>query len=110
MKIIISEKIPTKYEKQKGTTYETNYFYTGFGRFNEYEKQLEVLTTDEEGVYTFSSRPHEASVFSRVYHVESVTLTLYSASPRVWKEVIGENVFFFQEIVQEGAPQPSLAA
>jgi len=98
--------VPEQYMKQKGTTYETKYFYTGFGRYNEYEKTLEVLKIEEDGTYLFSSRPHDAEVFSRVYHVEPVTLTLYSSSPRVWKETVGIDTFFFQEIVQVG-PQPS---
>jgi len=109
MKVTISEKIPTPFEKQKGTTYETKYFYTGFGRYNEYEKTFEVIKLEADGSYSFSTQPHEAGVFSRVYHVEAVTLTLYSASPRVWKEIVGEHTSFFQEIVHDGAPQPSLA-
>jgi hypothetical protein len=110
MKVTISEKIPANYEKQKGTTYETKYFYTGFGRYNEQEKTFEVMKLEADGSYSFSKQPHEAGVFSRVYHVEAVTLTLYSASPRVWKEVVGEHTSFFQEIVQEGPAQPNLAA
>jgi len=106
MKIAILETIPAKYVNQKGTTYETRYLYTGFGRYNEYEKKLEVLQVNTDGTYSFFSRPHEAEVFSRVYHVEPVTLTLYAASPRVWKEEVMGISFFFQEIVQVGA-QPS---
>ena len=106
MKLSISDKIPAEYAAQKGTTYETRYLYTGFGRYNEYEKTLEVIEVKPDGSYTFFSRPHDASVFSRVYHVEAVTLTLYSASPRIWKEEVGPDAFFFHEIVQDG-PQPS---
>jgi len=109
MKITISKIIPAHYEGQKGSTYETKYFYTGFGRYNEYEKALEVMKLENDGTYTFSTRPHDAEVFSRVYHVELATLTLYSASPRVWKETVGNDTFFFHEIVQLGAPHPSLA-
>ena len=106
MKIAILETIPAHYATQKGTTYETRYLYTGFGRYNEHEKTLEVTQVNSDGTYSFFSRPHEAEVFSRIYHVEPVTLTLYSASPRVWKEEVAGVVFFFQEIVQDGA-QPS---
>jgi len=106
MKITIQTKVPLPYSAQKGTTYETRYLYTGFGKYNEYEKTLEVVQVNPDGTYTFFSRPHEPSVFSRVYHVETVLLTLYSASPRIWKEEVGDAVFFFQEIVQDGA-QPS---
>lgn len=106
MKIAILKTIPVEYVNQKGTTYETRYLYTGFGRYNEYEKKLEVLQVNTDGTYSFFSRPHDAEVFSRVYHVEPVTLTLYAASPRVWKEEVMGISFFFQEIVQVGA-QPS---
>jgi len=106
MRITIQSSVPAAYAKQKGLTYETRYLYTGFGKYNEYEKTLEVIQTNQDGTYSFFSRPHEADVFSRVYHVETVRITLYSASPRVWKEEVGDAVFFLQEIVQDGA-QPS---
>ena len=106
MKITISDKVPAAYATQKGTTYETRYLYTGFGKYNEYEKTLEVIQAESDGTFTFFTRPHEPEVFSRVYHVENVTLTLYSTSPRIWKEEVGGVEFFFQEIVQDGA-QPS---
>jgi hypothetical protein len=106
MNISIHETVPAEYAAQKGTTYETRYLYTGFGRYNEYEKTLEAIQLNPNKTYTFFTRPHEADVFSRVYHVETVTLTLYSASPRIWKEDVDGVSFFFQEIVQDGA-QPS---
>jgi len=106
MKIAVIEGVPAKYAQMKGTTYETKYFYTGFGRYNEYEKTLEVIQFETDGSCSFFSRPHVAEVFSRVYHTEAVTLTLYSASPRVRKEEVGTYAWFFQEIVQDG-PQPS---
>ena len=95
MKVTLSPVVPPEFASQKGTTYETRYLYTGFGRYNEYEKTLEVIQVENDGTYTFFSRPHEAEVFSRVYHVETVTLTLYSVSPRIWKEEVGPDVFFF---------------
>jgi hypothetical protein len=106
MKVAILEKTPEMYANQKGTTYETRYLYTGFGRYNEYEKTLEVVQIDPDGAFSFFSRPFVAEVMSRVYHVEAITITLYSASPRIWKESVGPDSWFFQEIVQEGA-QPS---
>jgi hypothetical protein len=106
MKVSILSELPEAYAKLKGTTYETKYFYTGFGRYNEYEKTLEAIQLNPDGSCSFFSRPHEPEVFSRVYHMEAVTITLYSASPRVWKEEVGGSMWFFQEIVQDGA-QPS---
>lgn len=106
MKIAIIEGLPEKFTGIKGTTYETKYFYTGFGRYNEYEKTLEAMQFNPDGSCSFFTRPHEPEVFSRVYYTEAVTITLYSTSPRVWKEEVGGVVWFFQEIVQDGA-QPS---
>jgi len=103
MKIAILEGVPEKYATLKGTTYETRYLYTGFGRYNEHEKTLEVIQFEVDGSCSFFSRPHTPEVFSRVYHTEAITLTLYSASPRVWKEEVGTSAWFFQEIVHDGA-------
>jgi hypothetical protein len=96
MKVILSPIVPPEFASQKGTTYETRYLYTGFGRYNEYEKTLEVIQVENDGTYTFFSRPHAPDVLSRVYHTETVTLTLYSESPRIWKEEVGPDVFFFR--------------
>jgi hypothetical protein len=106
MKLIMSSTVPEQYKKQKGTTYETRYLYTGFGRYNEHDKTLESIQVDEKGEYDFFSRHQEAQVFSRVYHTELVTITLYSTSPRVWSETVGPVTYFFQAIEQVG-PQPS---
>jgi len=106
MKLIMSSTVPEQYKKQKGTTYETRYLYTGFGRYNEHDKTLETIQVDEKGEYDFFSRHQEAQVFSRVYHTELVTITLYSTSPRVWSETVGPVTYFFQAIEQVG-PQPS---
>ena len=106
MKLCITNKVPAPYSSQKGTTYETRYLYTGFGRYNEFEKTLEVIQVEPDESFSFFSRPHVVEVLSRVYHTEPVTLTLFSASPRIWKETVGDVTWFFQEIVQDGA-QPS---
>lgn len=95
MKVTLSPIVPPEFASQKGTTYETRYLYTGFGRYNEYEKTLEVIQVENDSTYTFFSRPYTGEVFSRVYHTETVTLTLYSESPRIWKEDVGPDVFFF---------------
>ena len=106
MKVSISPTVPDKYTKQKGKTYETRYIYIGFGRYNEHEKTLEVFQVDADESFSFFSRPHKPEIFSRSYHVELATVTVYSESPRIWKETIGPTTHFFQAIEQEG-PQPS---
>jgi hypothetical protein len=103
MKLFITNKVPAPYSSQKGTTYETRYLYTGFGRYNEFEKTLEAIQVESDETFSFFSRPYVIEVLSRVYHTDPVTLTLYSASPRIWKETVGDVTWFFQEIVQDGA-------
>jgi hypothetical protein len=106
MKLIMGERIPDQWKEAKGTTYETRYLYTGFGRFNEFEKTLETIQDNNDGTYDFFSRPHTAGVFSRVYNVELVRITLYSVCPRIWSETVFGETFFFQAIEQDG-PHPS---
>lgn len=106
MKLIMTSTIPEEYKNAKGTTYETRYLYTGFGRYNEHEKTLETIQVDTKGNYDFFARQQDPQVFSRVYHAEHVTVTIYSAAPRVWSETIGPATYFFQAIEQVG-PQPS---
>jgi len=95
MEITISSSIPTKFQNQKGTTYETKYLYTGFGRFNTAKSRIEAIES-RDGRYIFTSRPHKPSVFSRVYQTELVTVTDYEGA---WSETVGDTTFFFQAIV-----------
>jgi hypothetical protein len=106
MRILIADKVPEKYTSQKGTTYETRFIYTGFGRYNEHTQCMEWIEVDPDGSHSFSMKPYTPEVLSRVYHVEHARVTLYSESPRVWKEEIGLDCFFFYEIEQAG-PQPN---
>ena len=63
MKVTLSPIVPPEFASQKGTTYETRYLYTGFGRYNEYEKTLEVIQVNPDSTYDFFSRPHTGEVF-----------------------------------------------
>jgi hypothetical protein len=96
MDVLIGTKIPAQFAKMRGLTYETRYLYTGFGRYNEHEKTLEVFHRDKDGKTTFFSRPFVLQVLSRVYHTELVRVTVYSNNPRIWTEDVGEGNLFFQ--------------
>jgi hypothetical protein len=96
MDVLISTKIPAQFAKMRGLTYETRYLYTGFGRYNEHEKTLEVFQRDKDGKTTFFSRPFVLQVLSRVYHTELVRVNVYSNNPRIWTEDVGEGNLFFQ--------------
>ena len=91
MEITVTETTPT----MKGTTYETRYLYTGFGRVNEHEKTLEVLQK-KDGKIIFFTRPFMLHVLSRVYHVELARVTIYSSNPRMWSEEVDGVTFFMQ--------------
>jgi hypothetical protein len=106
MKILIADKVPEKYVSQKGTTYETRFIYTGLGRYNEHTQCMEWIEVNPDGSHSFSIKSYTLEVLSRSYHVEHARVTVYSESPRVWKEEIGLDCFFFYEIVHEG-PQPN---
>jgi hypothetical protein len=106
MRISLSTTVPEKYASQKGTTYETRFIYTGLGRYNEHTQTMEWIEVDKDGGHSFSTKPYTPEVLSRAYHVEHARVILYSESPRVWKEEIGDDCFFFYEIVQAG-PQPN---
>lgn len=106
MRIAIKDKVPEKYESQKGKTYETRFIYTGLGRYNEHIQCMEWIEVDPDGSHSFSIKSYTLEVLSRAYHVEHARVTVYSESPRVWKEEIGSDCFFFYEIVHEGA-QPN---
>jgi len=106
MRIAIKDKVPEKYESQKGKTYETRFIYTGLGRYNEHIQCMEWIEVHPDGSHSFSIKSYTLEVLSRAYHVEHARVTVYSESPRVWKEEIGSDCFFFYEIVHEG-PQPN---
>jgi hypothetical protein len=95
MEITISNSVPPKFQSQKGTTYETKYLYTGFGKFNTAKSRMEAIEA-KDGRYIFTGRPHNPSVFSRVYHTELATVTEYEGA---WSETVGDTTFFFQAIV-----------
>ena len=94
----VSTTVPPEFKKQKGSTYETTYIYTGFSRYDTHKKTLARITVQPNGAWTFQESPCDTTVFSRGYHTELVRVTVYSESPRVWKEEISPHeVYFFQQ-------------
>ena len=78
MKVSVSNVVPEPYASQKGKTYETRYLYTGFGRYNEYEKTLEVVKFESEtSTYSFFSRPYVEGVFS----IAKASMIVFQESP-----------------------------
>jgi hypothetical protein len=97
MEVYITRSVPEEYTKKPSTTYETNYMYTGYSRYDTVRKVLAQIV-EEDGRFLYTEFPCTDSVFSRVYAVEHVRVSVYSESPRVWKEELSPGeVFFYQQ-------------
>lgn len=94
--------LPAEYKSQKGKTYETKYIYTGLRRYDTQRKTLSHITQTKPGILHIDETPCTNTVFSRAYHTELVRVTVYSESPRVWKEELSphETYFFVQQLTQ----------
>jgi len=73
----------------QGTSYETRFHYTGFGRIDTHAKLYQVFQSN-----TLFERPFLGGVVSRLYASEYATVTEYSKSPRRWKEDTGIPKYF----------------
>lgn len=97
MEIQITREIPNEYSQKAGKTYETKYMYTGYSRYDTVRKVL-VQIVEENGRFLYTETPCTDTVFSRVYAVEHVRVTVYSESPRIWKEELSPGeVFFYRQ-------------
>lgn len=110
MKIRIINGIPDEYAKSKPIkTYETQYVYTGFRRYDVNRHVLEEFKETRNGI-TMTQTPMKPDVvLSRAYATETIQVTLYSESPRVWKEVLNPFVthFFLEMQDQQDAAASS---
>ena len=104
MEVRCSKRAP-KWADAAGVTTETQYFYTGLGRINAHTQTFQLLQTMSNGHLLLTERPHSVGVLSRVYHVEHVTYTEYSAAPRRWCERIDPTTAFYFEEVRRIVPE-----
>lgn len=89
------------YNQQKGTTYETKYMYIGANRYDTETKTITRITQSKQGNLLFHESPCPVQVFSRSYSTELVRVTVYSQSPRIWKEEISPHeCYYFQQLKQ----------
>ncbi len=102
MEVQLVSELPTEYKTQKGRTYETKYIYTGLRRYDTERKTLSHITGTPEGLIRIEETPCTTTVFSRAYHTELVRVTVYSETPRVWKEELSphEIYIFVQQLTQ----------
>ena len=96
---------PPPWASAIGKTIETHYFYTGLGRINTHTQMFQILQKGENGRLILFERPHPIGVLSRVYHVEAVTYTEYSVTPRRWCERTDPSTAFYFEEVRRIVPE-----
>lgn len=84
MKIQISN---TRPDTKPVQTYETRMMYIGFKyRYDTHKKTISSIEKHSDGSITCTETPSETHVFARAYASETVRVTVYSESPRVWVE------------------------
>lgn len=90
--------MPAEYQVQQGSTYETVYVYTGLAKVDTVRKKVYVLTRDGDK-HILTMRDLTEDILSRAYHAERVRVTVYSETPRVWKEEHSPNeIYFFKQL------------
>lgn len=102
MNITMTSYVPKEWVGKKPVeTYETRFLYTGFSRYNTEKKTLSLIARSPSGI-TYTETPCDATVFPRAYSTESARITVYSVSPKVWKEEVGltDTHFFVQQPIQ----------
>jgi hypothetical protein len=97
MEIKMTSFIPKDWVGKKPMeSYETRFLYTGFSRYNTEKKMLSQIVRTPTGTITYSESVCEANVFPRAYASELARVSVYSVSPRVWKEEVGlRDIHFF---------------
>jgi len=98
MRIEILTEVPPEFAKVKPLrTYETQYIYTGFRRYDVERSVLMEFVETTEGTI-LKEAPHDPGVFSRGYSAEVAVVSVYSETPRIWKEYLNPHVtHFFRE-------------
>lgn len=102
MNITLTRHVPKEWRTAKPLeTYETRFLYTGLSRYNTEKKTLSQLVRGPAGI-TYTETVCDATVFPRTYATEMARITVYSNSPRVWKETVGldDTHFFVQQPTQ----------
>jgi len=95
---------PPKWADAQGTSFDTRFFYTGLGRINAHTQTFQLLQKTGD-TFLLTEQPFDVGVLSRVYHVEHVTYTLYSDTPRRWCERTDPHTSFYFEEVRRIVPE-----
>lgn len=96
MEVEVARQVPP--QCPPGSTYETRYIYTGFGWVDVVRKKVMVWKRDVHG-RNIIFEMDAPDVLPRAYHTEHVRVTVFSESPRVWKEEHGQGeIYFFRQM------------
>lgn len=99
MEVKVLSELPLEWQTKKPIeSYDTRLLYVGYSRYDVVKQVLSSFYRDDSGKITYNERPQKEACFSRCYATEHVHITIYSHSPRVWKE---DSYFFVQQPTQE---------
>lgn len=93
MELTMTTQIPNEFIGKQGTSYDTEYLYTGFSRINVAKRRVQTIRKLSNGNVSMLDRDYHPEILSRVYHKELVRITEYGCG--VWSEVVGDNTYFF---------------
>ena len=83
-------RLPSEWATKKPIEkYETQFLYVGLSRYDTVKKTLSSIVRSP-GKTVYTETPYEGSL-ARCFVTEYATITVYSQSPRVWKEDMGVN-------------------
>ena len=99
MEIHITSHTPSEWVGKKPLEkYETQFLYVGLSRYNTVKKTLSSILRTSDGTTLYTETGYTGSL-ARCYISEFATVTIYSLTPRVWKEDLGltDQTFFVQK-------------
>ena len=101
MEVRMRSSVPAEFATRKPLkTYETRFLYTGFSRYDVQKKTVSNILRKADGRVYYTESPCADTVFSRAYSAELVRITIYSESPKVWKEETSPHeTHFFQQVI-----------
>ena len=101
MEVEYSRLVPAEFVLQQGSTYETVYIYTGFGKYDAQRNVLMTMQRLPNGHLLVREAPYSPHVIGRGFHTELVRVTTYSQNPRIWKEELSPTeIYFFKQVKQ----------
>lgn len=88
----MTSRLPSEWATAKPIEkYETQFLYVGLSRYDTVKKTLSNIIQNEKGKATYNEKPYGDKSLARCYVSEFATVTVYSLTPRVWKEDMGVN-------------------